>query len=65
MGKNEELEKELRSLQDRVQIEKSASQVEFNTFKKRVEERESTLMRESDKKIRDQQKEVIMSIYLG
>jgi hypothetical protein len=40
MGKNEELEKDLRNLQDKVQIEKSASVVEFNQYRKKCEEKE-------------------------
>lgn len=62
MGKNEELEKELKVLQDRVQIEKSASVVEFNTYKKKCDEKEQNLFKENDKKQMNNQKEVLNPI---
>ena len=51
MGKSEDLEKELNALKDRVQIEKSAAQVEFISYKKKMDERESNLLKESEKKL--------------
>lgn len=65
MGKNEELEKDLKALQDRVQIEKSASVVEFNSWKKKCEEKEQNLLKEQDKRSVQSVKEVKIILKLS
>lgn len=40
MGKNDDVQSELKALQDKVQVEKQASQIEFSAYKKKCEEKE-------------------------
>lgn len=40
MGKNDDVQNELKALQDKVQVEKQASQIEFSAYKKKCEEKE-------------------------
>lgn len=51
MQKNEEMETQMKNLQDKIDIEKSKSITEFINYKKLMEERESKFMKDSNMKI--------------
>lgn len=57
-SKNNDIEDEFKQLQDKVQIEKSASIVEFNSYKKKVEEKEKSLQDQIDRNLKTYQKEI-------
>jgi chromosome segregation ATPase len=57
-NKNDDLERELKKLQDSVDREKDKSQIEFEKYKKAAEDREAKLSQDANRRVKDQQAEV-------
>ena len=60
MQKNEELETQMKNLQDKIDIEKGKAITEFMNYKRTMEERESKFVKESNSRIETYKSEVEM-----